>query len=79
MGAHEFIDYRTTDVTDWVKDITDGREIDAILDVVCSDSATENSSYLRFLKNRYYDGRPRFQHMEDKTGEDHPRELNDVI
>lgn len=34
LGAHEFIDYRTTDVGDRVREITDGQGVDAVLDVV---------------------------------------------
>lgn len=48
LGAHDFIDYRTTDVGDRVKEITNGRGVDAVLDVVGSESATEKLQLLAF-------------------------------
>lgn len=48
LGAHEFIDYRTTDVGDRVREITDGQGVDAVLDVVGTDSATEKLHLLAF-------------------------------
>lgn len=43
-----FIDYRTTDVGDRVREITDGQGVDAVLDVVGTDSATEKLHLLAF-------------------------------
>lgn len=48
LGADEVIDYRSEDVAARVKELTDGRGADYILDTVGSDSATESLDMLAY-------------------------------
>jgi len=48
LGAHEFIDFRTEDIRARVLELTGGRGVDAVLDTVNSDSATQNIGLLAF-------------------------------
>ena len=46
LGAEQIISYRSENVTERVREITNGRGVDAVLDTVSSESATENLKLL---------------------------------
>lgn len=48
LGAHSVIDFRSEDIGARVMELTEGRGVDAALDTVSSDSASENMRLLRF-------------------------------
>jgi len=78
LGAHEYIDYWTTDVTDWVKDITDDPDSST---VKFFDSGF--SWFVLVTGFAYLKGFVKYLEelgwmVEDKPGEDHARGLNGV-
>jgi NADPH:quinone reductase len=48
LGAHHVIDYNTEDFVERVKEITDGRGVDAVIDTVSSENATRSLDALAF-------------------------------
>ncbi len=48
LGAHYVIDYNTEDFIERVKEITDGRGVDAVIDTVSSENATRSLDSLAF-------------------------------
>ncbi|MER5753851.1 zinc-binding dehydrogenase [Streptomyces sp. NPDC002088] len=46
LGADEVVDYRTEDVAARIRDLTDGRGVDGVVDTVSPESATANLSLL---------------------------------
>lgn len=48
LGAAEVLDYQTQDIPDAVRDLTDGRGVDAIVDTVSADTATAGLGMLAF-------------------------------
>ena len=46
LGAEAVVDHRTEDVASRVREVTEGRGVDAVVDTVCPDSATTNQGLL---------------------------------
>ncbi|SDJ77639.1 zinc-binding dehydrogenase [Salimicrobium halophilum] len=68
LGADEAIDYRTEDVGQRVKEMTDGKGVDAVVDTVSRDNATASLDYLAHMGHLVYiAGAPDFTKVQPFT------------
>ncbi|SIS58831.1 zinc-binding dehydrogenase [Salimicrobium flavidum] len=68
LGADEAIDYRNEDVAERVKEITDGKGVDAVVDTVSRDNTTASLDYLAHLGHLVYiAGAPDFMKVKPFT------------
>jgi NADPH:quinone reductase len=68
LGADYVIDYRKEDVTARIKEITNGRGVDAVIDAVSRQSATDSLDMLAFLGHIVYiSGGPDFTKIKPFT------------
>ncbi|SDO22540.1 zinc-binding dehydrogenase [Halobacillus aidingensis] len=68
LGADFVIDYRSEDVQQRVKEITDGKGVDAVVDTVSRDNATLSLEFLSFMGHLVYiAGAPDFTKVKPFT------------
>jgi NADPH:quinone reductase-like Zn-dependent oxidoreductase len=68
LGADFVIDYRNEDVHQRVKEITEGKGVDAVVDAVSRDNATASLDYLAFMGHLVYiAGAPDFTKIKPFT------------
>ncbi|MBX0357441.1 zinc-binding dehydrogenase [Halobacillus sp. Nhm2S1] len=68
LGADFVIDYRNEDVHQRVKEITDGKGVDAVVDAVSRDNATASLDFLAFMGHLVYiAGAPDFTKVKPFT------------